>query len=137
MDALWDALRDRLGLDALRRQINHIHEHDQRQENAMAKLSDELDDIARRQTAIKDAIAASATNLRTAIDKLTEQVADLSDGELNSEQQAKVDAIKATADEIRTAAESADDGFEPPIVEPSPFPADDDGSTETGQRGTL
>jgi hypothetical protein len=88
----------------------------------MAKLADELDDIARRQTAIKDAITASTTNLRTALDKLNTEVEALRDGDLSDEQQARVNAIKAAADEIRTAAESADDGYEPPIVEPSPFP---------------
>ncbi len=38
---------------------------------------------------------------------------------------------------MKTAAEGIDDGYEPPIVEPSPFPAGDDGSTETGERGAV
>jgi hypothetical protein len=91
----------------------------------MAKLTDELDDISRRQAAIKDALTASTTNLRAAIDKLNTEVEALRDGDLNDEQQARVNAIKAAADEIRTAAESADDGFEAPVVEPSPFPTGD------------
>ena len=103
----------------------------------MAKLSDELDDIARRQSAIRDAITASSNNLRTATDKLNEQVDELRDGDLDDESQAKVDAIKATADEIRTAAESADDGFEPPVVEPSPFPASDSGEAGSGDRSSV
>lgn len=108
----------------------------------MAKLSDELADISRRQDAIRDAIAASSANLRTAIDKLNEQVEELRDGDLDDESQAKVDAIKATADEIRAAAEASDDGFEPPIVEPSPFPATPDdqpapGSVEDRDRTAL
>ncbi len=94
----------------------------------MAKLADELTDIARRQNAIRDAISTSNANLRAALDKLNSEVEALRNGDLSSEDQARVDAIKAAADDIRAAAESADDGYEPPIVEPSPFPASDDGS---------
>lgn len=128
MNRLWTALRDRLGLHALQAETAHIHEHQQRQEAIMAKLADELDDISRRQTAIRDAITASGANLRTALDKLNTEVEALRNGDLSSENQARVDAIKAAADDIRAAAESADDGYEAPIVEPSPFSPADDGS---------
>lgn len=86
----------------------------------MAKLSDELDDIARRQVAIKDAIAASTTNTRDALTRLEAEVEGLRDGDLTDDQQARVDAIKSATDDIRTAAEAADDGYEPPVVEPAP-----------------
>jgi len=103
----------------------------------MAKLSDELADLSRRQDAIRDAITTSGANLRTEIEKLQQQVADLADGELSEENQAKVDEIKSTADNIRSAAEGIDDGFEPPVVEPSPFPEGSDGSIENTERGSL
>ena len=89
----------------------------------MAKLADELDDIARRQTAIRDALATSTANTRDALARLEAEVEGLRDGDLTDEQQARVDAIKAAADDLRAAAESADDGYEPPIVEPAPVPA--------------
>lgn len=103
----------------------------------MAKLADELDDIARRQNAIKDALTASTTNTRAALERLEAEVEGLRDGELTDEQQERVNAIKAAADEIRTAAESADDGYEPPVVEPSPFPVGDSGSVDTGERRAI
>ncbi|GAA0494854.1 hypothetical protein Ade02nite_19600 [Paractinoplanes deccanensis] len=130
MDSLWDVLRDRLGLD-------HIHEHQQRQEKTMAKLSDELADISRRQEAIRDAITTSGENLRGEIDKLNTQIEELRNGDLDADAQAKVDEIKATADNLRTAAEGLDDGFEPPVVEPTPFPPGDDGSVGSGERGAI
>lgn len=102
--------------------LEHLHEHAQRQENIMAKLSDELDDIARRQVAIKDALTASTANTRDALARLEAEVEGLRDGDLSLEQQQRVDAIKAAADDLRAAAASADDGYEPPIVEPAPVP---------------
>lgn len=135
MTRAWTHLADRLGITELNARLDHIHQHHQRQETAMAKLADELDDIARRQTAIKDAITASTANLRTALDKLNAEVEGLRDGELSDEQQQRVDAIKAAADEIRVAAESADDGYEPPQVEPSPFPSTGDEDNPAGSVG--
>ncbi|HEY6116780.1 MAG TPA: hypothetical protein VI172_12555 [Candidatus Dormibacteraeota bacterium] len=125
----------RLRAFTLTARLEHLHEHAQRQENIMAKLSDELDDIARRQAAIKDAITASTTNTRAALQRLETEVEALRDGDLSDEQQQRVNAIKAAADDLRTAAESADDGYEPPIVEPSPFPATGDEQPEPGSAG--
>ncbi|QKW15371.1 hypothetical protein [Verrucosispora sp. NA02020] len=86
----------------------------------MGKLSDELEDISRRQEGIRDAINASTANVRAALERLEAEVEGLREGELTDEQQARVDAIKEQADAIRAAAEAADDGYEPPVVEPAP-----------------
>lgn len=107
----------------------------------MAKLSDELDDITRRQTAIKDALTASTANTRAALDRLQTEVEALRDGDLTDEQQERVNNIKAAADDLRAAAEAADDGYEPPIVEPAPVPGVEGepapGSVEDRQRGSV
>ncbi len=88
MDRFWDALRDRLGLHALRRQVEHIHKHLQGTETTMAKLSEELADISRRVEAMRDAQTTSSTNVRDALARLEEKVGELSDGELSADNQA-------------------------------------------------
>ena len=107
----------------------------------MGKLSDELDDISRRQEGIRDAIAASNANVRAALERLEAEVEALRDGDLTDEQQQRVDAIKEQADAIRSAAESADDGYEPPIVEPAPVEGvegePEPGSVADRERGGL
>ncbi len=88
----------------------------------MAKLSDELADIARRVEAMRDAQSTAHVNVRDALARLEEKVAELSDGDLSADAQAKVDEIKAELDTAKTAAEGIDDGYEPPVVEPAPVP---------------
>ena len=123
--SLWDYLADQLG-------ITNLHRHAHRQEITMAKQSEELADIARRVDALRDAQNSAATNVRDALARLEQKVADLSDGELDADAQAKVDAIKAELDAVKTAAEGIDDGYEPPVVEPSPFPPAGDGEPAPG-----
>ena len=125
MSDLWQHLADRLG-------ITRLHHHLERQENTMARISDELGDIRNRLDAMRDAQATSTTNVRDALARLEQKVTDLSDGELSDENQAKVDEIKAELDNVKTAAEGIDDGYEPPVVEPSPFPATPDDQPEPG-----
>jgi Spy/CpxP family protein refolding chaperone len=137
MTSFWDFLQERLAIDVLLGDVEHVHNHLQRQEITMAKQSDELADIAQRVNALRDAQSTSATNVRDALARLEQKVTDLSDGELSDENQAKVDDIKAELDNVKTAAESIDDGYEAPVVEPSPFPEGDDGSVENTQRGAL
>lgn len=115
MSSSWDFLRDHLG-------INHLHDHARRQENTMGKLSDELEDIGRRVTAMRDAQTTSSTNVREALARLEQKVDELANGDLDADNQAKVEEIKAELDAAKTAAEGIDDGYEPPVVEPAPVP---------------
>ena len=56
----------------------------------------------------------------------------------SAENQTKVNEIKAELDNAKTAAEGIDDGYEPPIVEPSPFsPADDGSVAGSAQANTV
>jgi hypothetical protein len=118
---MWALIHHRLGIDQL---IEHAH----RQEKNMGKLSDELEDIGRRVNAMREAQTASSGNVRDALTRLEQKVDELANGDLSQENQAKVDAIKVELDNAKTAAEGIDDGYEPPVVEPSPFPPSDDGS---------
>ncbi|MCG5464215.1 hypothetical protein MED01_002380 [Micromonospora sp. MED01] len=109
----------------------------------MAKISDELDDVQRRIQAAREAQDASNQNVRDALTRLEAKVAELetiiNDGEASPEVQAKLDELKSAADDVRTAAESADDGYEPPVVEPAPVPGvegePEPGSVADRQRG--
>ncbi|MEV1315358.1 hypothetical protein AB0J14_04655 [Micromonospora arborensis] len=107
----------------------------------MAKFSEEMTDLRTRLTGLADAQAASATNLRDAIARMEQRVADLQDGELSSEQQEIVDGIKSDVESLRTAVDSADDGYEPPVVEPAPVEGvegePEPGSVADRQRGGL
>ncbi|MEV1013765.1 hypothetical protein AB0I89_23730 [Micromonospora sp. NPDC049801] len=111
----------------------------------MAKISDELDDVQRRIQAAREAQDASNQNVRDALARLEAKVAELetviNDGEASAEVQAKLDELKSAADDVRTAAESADDGYEPPVVEPAPVPGVEGepapGSVADRERGGL
>lgn len=141
MTDLWTAVQHRLGLTAITDRLNHLHDHHRRTENTMAKISDELNDISNRITAMRDAQTTSATNVRDALTRLEEKVDDLADGDLSTDDQAKVDAIKSELDAAKTAAEGIDDGYEPPIVEPAPVPGVEGqpapGSVEDRQSGSV
>lgn len=107
----------------------------------MAKFSDEMDDLRNRLNGLADAQAASSANLRDAITRLEQRVQELQDGDLSEEQQAIVDGIKSDVDALREAASAADDGYEPPIVEPAPVPGVEGepapGSVEDRERGGI
>lgn len=112
--------------------ITHLLNHFYNQEVLMARISDELGNISTRLTAMRDAQSTSATNVRDALARLEQKVTELSDGELSADNQAKVDEIKAELSNAQTAAEGIDDGYEAPVVEPSPFPATPDDQPEPG-----
>ncbi|MEV2239513.1 hypothetical protein [Micromonospora sp. NPDC049891] len=107
----------------------------------MGKFGDEMNDLRLRLDGLAEAQAASSTNLRDAIGRLEDRVRELQDGDLNEEQQALVDAIKADVDALREAASAADDGYEPPVVEPAPVPGVEGepapGSVEDRERGGI
>lgn len=107
----------------------------------MGKFSDEMDDLRRRITGLGEAQAASATNLRDAVNRLEEKIDELQNGDLDADQQALVDGMKADVDSLRDAANAADDGYEPPVVEPAPVPGVEGepapGSVEDRQRGGI
>lgn len=132
MTDVWEYLQRRLGTAGVRTALHRL-------ETRMGKLSDELEDISRRQDAIREAVTASNTNVRAALERMEAELDALRNGDLTDEQQARVDAIKEQADQIRAAAESTDDGYEPPIVEPAPVPGVEGepapGSVEDRQRG--
>lgn len=133
--SLWDYLADQLGM-------TDLHRHAHRQEKHMGKLTEELADVSRRQDAIKDAVAGLTDSINTEVANLNDQIAALRDGELTDDQQSAVDAIKASADNILASVQAADDGYNPPVVEPSPFPAPGDdepapGSAEAVNTGAI
>ncbi|MFF0822392.1 hypothetical protein ACFYUR_18680 [Micromonospora haikouensis] len=132
---VWRELRRSLGITRLRKEL---HEQEKR---IMAKFSDEMNDLRNRLNGLAEAQAASSTNLRDAIGRLETRVQELQDGELSEEQQAIVDGMKADVDALRDAAASADDGYEPPIVEPAPVPGVEGepapGSVEDRERGGI
>lgn len=107
----------------------------------MATFNDEMSDLRNRLTGLAEAQAASAANLREAIARLEQRVADLSAGELTEEQQTIVNGMKADVDALHTAVQAADDGYEPPIVEPAPVEGvegePEPGSVADRQRGGL
>lgn len=107
----------------------------------MAKFNDEMTDLRNRLTGLADAQSASATNLRDAIARLEQRVVDLSAGELTEEQQTTVNGMRSDIDALHAAVQSADDGYEPPVVEPAPVPGvegePEPGSVADRQRGGL
>jgi len=123
--SLFGYLADQLGIRSLQ-----LSAH--RQEIKMGKLSEELADISRRQDTIKDAVGALTDSVNTEVANLNDQIAALRDGELTDDQQTAVDAIKASADNILASVQAADDGYNPPVVEPSPFPPAGDGEPAPG-----
>ncbi len=131
MIGVWKWLQDRLGIA----EVSH------RQECMMGKFADEMDDLRRRIAGLGEAQATSAANLQSAITGLEEKIADLQNGDLDAEQQALVDGMKADVDALRDAANAADDGYEPPVVEPAPVPGVEGepapGSVEDRQRGGI
>lgn len=137
----WAVLRDVLGTNEVLHRLTQIGQAQQRQETAMGKLTDELNDVSRRLDAVREAQTSSTTNIRGALERLESEVSALRDGDLTEEQQARVDAIKAAADDLRSAAESADDGYEAPLVEPAPVPAVEGqpvpGTVEDRQTGAI
>ena len=135
---MWGYLQRHLGIAEVRTALH-------RQEIRMAKISDELDDVQRRIQAAREAQDASNANVRGALVRLEAKVAELeaiiNNGEADPEVQAKLDELKSAADDVRTAAESADDGYEPPVVEPAPVEGvegePEPGSVADRQRGGL
>lgn len=107
----------------------------------MGKFNDEMGDLQTRLTGLAEAQATSATNLREAIARLEQRVTDLSNGELTEEQQTTVNGMRSDIDALHTAVQSADDGYEPPVVEPAPVDGvegePEPGSVADRQRGGL
>ncbi|GGM27059.1 hypothetical protein GCM10011608_09810 [Micromonospora sonchi] len=86
----------------------------------MGKLSDELDDLNRRYTGVRDAIDGSHTSTIQAVDLADSEVQALRDGDLSDEQRRHVDRLTELLGEIRTAADGVGDGYKAPTREPAP-----------------
>jgi uncharacterized phage infection (PIP) family protein YhgE len=117
-------LRRYLGLDTL--------------EETMATWTDVLNQLVAQTTAASAAQATSFSNLQAAINRQGTEIAELRDllangGEVTGEMQAKVDAIAQSLIDMRTAADTADNGFEPAPDDEDPTGPVEDDTTEPVQ----
>jgi hypothetical protein len=116
--SLRDAVRHYLGTAHIDTIPDHLH----RMENTMAQWIDVLNGLVAQTEAASAAQATSFSNLQGAINRQTADIAELrrllddaaqNAGEVTPEMQAKVTAIATALDDMKKAADTADNGFEP------------------------
>lgn len=109
-------------------------------EETMATVLDALQQLAAQQQAASAAQLTSFTNLQGAVQRLETAVRD---GEVSPEIQAALGDLKAGFDTMLTAAQTADDGYEPtPEPEQPAEPVDEtpapvEGDTDADDSGTT
>jgi hypothetical protein len=113
-ESLRDAVRHYLGTAHIDTIPDRLH----RMEQTMATWTTVLNGLVEQTTAASAAQATSFSNLQGAINRQTEAIADLQRqlaeaGEVTPEMQARVAEISAALDDMKKAADTADNGFEP------------------------
>jgi hypothetical protein len=98
-------------------------------ETHMATWLDTLHALAAQTTAASAAQVVSFTNLQNGLNRQEQQIAELraqlrNATEVTPEMQAKVDEISLTLADMKSAADTADNGYEPAPVEPEQPPVE-------------